>query len=114
MIQAEQRIVIEACPREARAVYRGEIIAQSDRALMLREVGYPPRVYFPRADVRMSLSKRTEHMTHCPHKGDATYWTFSVGGDTLRNVAWGYIEPVPSMTVIAGHMSFDDPVEVEA
>lgn len=113
MSEAQQRIVIEACSGHARAVYRGEVLAESDRALVLRETGYPPRIYFPRSDVRMSLSKPSAHKTHCPFKGDAAYWAFSAGGETLENVAWGYPEPVPAVTPIAGHISFAEPVEVE-
>lgn len=113
MTQVKSRIVIEAHPSSARALYRGEVIAESNRALLMRENGYPPRIYFPRSDVKMSLSEQTEHKTHCPFKGDAAYWTFNVAGENLQNVAWGYPDPMPDVSLVAGHISFADPVEIE-
>lgn len=114
MSAPKRRIQIEACPSRAQARYHGKTIAESDRALVLREDGYPPRVYFPRSDVQMSLSEESELKTHCPHKGDAAYWSFKIDGETLANVAWGYPDPMPGVTIIAGHISFADPVEVTA
>ena len=114
MSEAEREIVIEACPNKARAQFGGQIIAESDRALVLHEDGYPPRVYFPKSDVRMAFSQESDHSTHCRHKGDAAYWTFSVGDKILENVAWGYPDPMPSVILIAGHISFAEPVKIEA
>ena len=113
MSASERRILIEACPSRALARFQGKTIAESDRALLLREDGYPPRIYFPRSEVKMSLSEESEHKTHCPFKGDAAYWSFNVDGDTLENVAWGYPDPMPSVRLIAGHISFAEPIEVK-
>ncbi|KAK8011354.1 hypothetical protein PG990_010319 [Apiospora arundinis] len=32
------------------------------------------------------------NVTHCPWKGDASYYTITVGGDELKNAAWYYPE----------------------
>ena len=114
MSDVKERITIEACESRARASFRGQTLAESKRALILHEQGYAPRVYFPKADARMSLARVSAHKTHCPFKGDAAYWSFSIGGDTLENVAWGYPEPLPKIRDIAEYISFADPVEVES
>ncbi len=109
-----ERITIEALGAHARASFKGETLAESDSALVLLENGYPPRIYFPRADVRMNLLSRADTKTHCPFKGDAAYWTLAAGGETLENAAWAYLDPLPEITIIAGHLSFVDAVEVAA
>jgi len=108
-----ERITIEAAGTRARAKFKGETLAESENALVLLENGYPPRIYFPRTDVRMDLLSRTDTKTHCPFKGDAAYWTLTAGGETLENAAWAYLDPLAEITVISGYLSFVDAVEVE-
>jgi len=110
---ADERISIEPCGKRVQATFKGEVIADSERALVMRETGYPPRIYFPRADVRMDLLRPTAHKTHCPFKGDAAYWTLSVGGATLENAAWAYPETLPGVAAIAGHLSFAEAVQTD-
>ena len=50
----------------------GEKLAESDRAVLLNETGYPTRYYFPREDVRTELLRPTSHQTTCPFKGEAS------------------------------------------
>ena len=63
-------------------------MADSTRALLLREANYPLVHYFPQEDVRMELLNRTDHETHCPYKGDAGYWTLEAGGRAADNAVW--------------------------
>ena len=64
--KVSERITIEAPGTHARASFKGETLAESDCALVMHEQGYPPRIYFPQADVRMNLLTRTGTKTHCP------------------------------------------------
>jgi uncharacterized protein (DUF427 family) len=48
----------------------GRIVADTRKALTLRELSYPPVQYIPRKDVDMTLLARTDHATYCPYKGD--------------------------------------------
>ena len=73
---------------------------------MLKEASYPPVIYFPRVDVTTDLLSRTERSTHCPYKGDATYFTLSVDGQIAPNVIWSYETPFPAMEAITGHLAF--------
>ena len=109
----EHRVDIERCRGRVSATYAGETIADSARALMVRETGHPPAVYFPVADVAMRRLRATDRRTRCPWKGEASYWTVAVGGGEAGNAAWGYPDPVPAAAGLKGHIAFyADRIEV--
>ena len=89
-----------------KVVFNGVVVAESRRALVLHEGSYPPVHYIPSADVRMEHLSRTAHHSHCPHKGDAFYWTLTVGGLSVENAVWSYQEPIEAVAAIKGHMAF--------
>jgi uncharacterized protein (DUF427 family) len=96
----------EPSPRHVRAVFNNVAVADSERVLLLFEQGHLPIYYFPPEDVRMDLMEPTQKRTHCPYKGDASYWTVRVGDRTSENAAWAYLEPLPDRTDIKGHVAF--------
>ena len=55
----------------------------------------------PLEDFDRSLLTPTDHTTHCPFKGDATYWSI---GDH-ENVLWGYEEPIESASWLRGYVA---------
>lgn len=67
---------------------------------------YPPVQYIPRADADMSLLKPTAHASHCPYKGDASYFSIAANRRTADNAVWCYEQPFPAMAEIAGHLAF--------
>jgi uncharacterized protein (DUF427 family) len=84
-------------------VRRGDtIIADTRRALTLREADYPPVHYIPRADADMTLLEPTAHQTYCPYKGEASY----LSADGLPNAIWSYEHPYEAVAEIAGHLAF--------
>ena len=99
-------IEIEDGDREVVVRLGEHVVARSARPKLLHEGRLPVRVYIPADDVVAGLA-RTEKHTHCPFKGDATYWTVAVNGDSLENAAWSYEDPIPQAAAIAGHLSFD-------
>lgn len=84
----------------------GKVVADSSRALSLREASYPPVLYIPMADVDQSLIVRTEHSTHCPYKGDASYYSIPSGGDRAKNAIWVYENPHQAVAKIKDHVAF--------
>jgi uncharacterized protein (DUF427 family) len=106
-------IAIERNPHRVRVVLGGVIVAETTRALTLREASLAPVQYIPRQDAAMDLLERTEHASHCPYKGDATYFTAMAGGVVARNAAWSYEQPFPAVKQIAGHLAFH-PGKVDA
>ena len=89
-----------------RVIFAGEIIAASDRALIMYEGKYDPVYYVPSDDVRRDKLRRAEHSTHCPFKGDASYWSIEVGGIKAENAVWSYETPFDEVAEIAGAMAF--------
>lgn len=86
----------------------GEGLAATDRALRLDETGLPPRYYIPKDDIRMDRLRPTSFHTTCPFKGEASYWSVDVGGQTFDGIAWVYETPIDAAAAIAGHLSFYD------
>jgi uncharacterized protein (DUF427 family) len=107
-------ITIAANPKRVRVLYEGHLIADSPRALVLREASYRPAHYIPREDVAMDFLNRTIHSTHCPYKGDASYFSIVRDGHIAENAVWSYEDPYPAMTAIKDHLAFyPNQVEIE-
>jgi uncharacterized protein (DUF427 family) len=103
---AGHHIVIDPEPARVRVMLGGAVIADSTRAMILREGRLPPVHYIPRDDVDAVAISRTDHHSHCPFKGDASYFTLTGGGVTVENGAWSYEQPYPAADAIRGHLAF--------
>jgi uncharacterized protein (DUF427 family) len=99
-------ITVEPNPSRVVVKLDGKTIADTRDALTLREADYPPVQYIPRKDVDMSLLERTDHSTHCPYKGDASYYSIPLGGERSKNAVWTYETPHPAMRAIKDHVAF--------
>jgi uncharacterized protein (DUF427 family) len=107
-------ITITANPRRVRVTAGDTVIADTTHALTLKEASYPAVQYVPRADAKMELLKRTDRVTHCPYKGDASYYSIAADGKTVENAIWTYETPFPAMTDISGYLAFyPDKVRIE-
>lgn len=96
-------IVIRPVGRRVRVTVGGEVLADSREALEMKEGGYAPVYYIPREDVRMERLASTAHSTHCPFKGDASYFSIVNGPE---NAVWSYEQPFDEMLEIRGLLSF--------
>jgi uncharacterized protein (DUF427 family) len=99
-------ITIAPNPKRVRIVFNGRVVADSARALTLREATLAPVQYIPREDVDMSAFARTAHATHCPYKGDAAYYRLEVDGRTSENAVWTYEAPFAAVAEIKDHLAF--------
>ena len=99
-------IRFEPSKKRVRIEFNGARIADSSRALVLHETRLPPAYYFPGEDVRMDFLARTEHRTHCPFKGNASYWSVKVGDRVAENAVWAYEEPYREAEPVRGYLSF--------
>jgi uncharacterized protein (DUF427 family) len=89
-----------------RVRFGGKVVADTAQALTLREANYPAVYYIPRADADMSLLEASSHTTHCPYKGDASYFTIAADGRRAENAVWSYQRPYPAMAEIKDHLAF--------
>ena len=92
--------------RHVRVVLNGETIAETERPVMLLETGLPHRFYIPETDVRREALRPSELVTRCPYKGEARYYTVSVGGELFDDLAWYYRYPTPEAAKVANHVCF--------
>lgn len=107
-------ISITPNPRRVRVTAGDVVIAETSKALTLKEAKYPAVQYVPRADANMALLERTSRVTHCPYKGDASYYSVKAGATTLDNAIWTYETPFPAMAEISGYLAFyPDKVKIE-
>jgi uncharacterized protein (DUF427 family) len=83
------------------------VIAETDRALEMREAEIPVVYYIPIEDVDPALLRRSNHHTYCPFKGDASYYDIIDGNATdLTAAVWYYAEPFDAVAGIRGHVAF--------
>jgi uncharacterized protein (DUF427 family) len=82
------------------------VIAETDRALEMREASYPPVLYIPIDDVDQHQLRRSEHHTWCPYKGEASYYDIVDGDGDLTAAVWYYDDPFPAVAEIKGHVAF--------
>ncbi|HXL91129.1 MAG TPA: DUF427 domain-containing protein [Streptosporangiaceae bacterium] len=94
-------------PTGVRVVARvgAQVIADTTRALTLREANYPPVQYIPLEDVDQTLLTASASQTYCPYKGDASYYSLT-GGTGQPDAVWSYREPYDAVAGIAGHVAF--------
>jgi uncharacterized protein (DUF427 family) len=84
----------------------GRVIAETTRALTLREAAYPPVQYIPLEDVADGVLRPTDTRTYCPYKGDASYYALTGDGGEIADAVWTYEKPYDAVGVIAGHVAF--------
>jgi len=99
------RLLLHPFPRRVRARFAGEVVLDSTRGALLHESNILPRLYVPFEDVRADLLERTDHSTHCPFKGDASYWSVRVGDRVAENAVWTYEEPIEEASWLRGLVS---------
>jgi uncharacterized protein (DUF427 family) len=99
----QHHIQTQAAKERVRVMFRGEAIADTRDALAMKEGSYPVVYYIPRKDVKMDRLVRTSHSTHCPFKGDASYFSLKDGPE---NAVWSYERPFDEMMAITQYLAF--------
>ena len=94
-------------PKRLRASLDGRVVADTVRAPTLFEASYPGVRYVPRADVDMTVLRRSTHKTRCPFKGEASYYSIVTADGVAENAIWTYENPLPAAAKIADYLAFD-------
>jgi uncharacterized protein (DUF427 family) len=100
---SRSHIATRPAGKRLRVTAGGVVIADSRDAIELNEGGYPAVYYFPRQDVKMERLARSSHKSHCPFKGEASYYSIAGGA---ANAAWSYEQPYDEMLDIQGLLAF--------
>jgi uncharacterized protein (DUF427 family) len=85
----------------ATATVNGTVIAETDNYEIVEN-----NVYFPKDSIKNEYFKETETHTHCPWKGDASYYTITVDGKELADAAWFYPQPFDKAKHIKDSVAF--------
>lgn len=91
-----------------KAIYAGKVIAESSDTIYLEG-----NHYFPPDSVSKEFLESSDHHTHCPWKGEASYYTVTVNGDSSQNAAWYYPEPFEAASQIKDHVAFWKGVQIQ-
>ena len=95
------RIDVRQSSRHVRVEKHGQLLAESNRPVLLFENGLPIRYYLPREDIVAAIEESDRHSI-CPYKGVASY--FTVGGN--KDIAWYYPDPLPGVGAIKDLVAF--------
>lgn len=96
------KLLFEPDGRRLRAFVGETCVLDTTRMHLLHETGILPVPYVPLADIDGELLERTETTTHCPFKGDASYWSLRVGDELREDAVWAYEEPLESAPWLRG------------
>ena len=96
------KILFAPDPRRLRAFVGETLVLDTTGMHLLHETGILPVPYVPLADIDADLVERTDTTTHCPFKGDASYWSLRVGDDVREDAVWAYEEPVEQASWLRG------------
>jgi uncharacterized protein (DUF427 family) len=106
-------LTVEPTPARVTVTFAGRVIAETERALTLREARNPPVQYIPLEDVAHDVLEPTDKTSYCPYKGDATYYRLRVGDVVTPPAAWAYVAPPEPVAAIKGHVALS-PEQVDS
>jgi uncharacterized protein (DUF427 family) len=90
-----------------KAIWNGEVIAESDDTLVVEN-----NHYFPANSIKKDFFKETDTHTVCPWKGTASYYTIDVDGKENKDAAWYYPETKDLAKNLKDYVAFWKGVEV--
>lgn len=92
----------------ARAVWNGQVIAESDDTVVVEG-----NHYFSPEDIKSEFFVESASHSVCGWKGTASYYDVVVDGETLPGAAWYYPDPSRAARKIKGRIAFWRGVKVE-
>ena len=90
-----------------KAIWNNTVIAQSDDTVVVEN-----NHYFLPDSIHREFFKESNTHTHCPWKGQASYYTVKVGGEQNADAAWYYPETSHAAKPIEGYVAFWRGVQV--
>ena len=99
------KLLMHPYPRRIRAEFAGRTVLDTRHGVLVHETALPPRLYVPESDLDQAAFVPSEHSTHCPFKGDASYRTLRVGEREVPNALWAYPSPTDEAHWLKGYAS---------
>jgi uncharacterized protein (DUF427 family) len=90
-----------------KAMWNGAVLAESPNTEVVEG-----NHYFPPETLKREHFKESALHTVCGWKGTASYFDVVVAGQTNKDAAWYYAEPLPAAKNITGYVAFWKGVQV--
>jgi uncharacterized protein (DUF427 family) len=87
-------------------VFGGVTIADTTAGFRVVETSHPPNYYLPLANVRSEALIPEDGSSWCEWKGEAQYYSVRVNDRVARRAVWGYANPDPAYSLLAGTVAF--------
>ena len=84
-----------------KAIWNNTVIAESDQTKVVEG-----NHYFPPEAIRQEYFKESATHTHCPWKGQASYYSIDVDGKENPDAAWYYPDTSELAKAIKGYVAF--------
>lgn len=97
---------LENSDKKLEVIFNGETIAKTRNAKRVLETSHPPVYYIPPGDVKMKYLERVPGTSYCEWKGEAHYYSITVGDCTVKKAAWSYASPNSRFEAIKDHIAF--------
>jgi uncharacterized protein (DUF427 family) len=97
---------LEDSSKHIQVVFNGTVIADTHRAKRVLETSHPPVYYIPPVDINMEYLSSTSRTSWCEWKGQAAYYTVTVGDKQAHNVAWYYPKPTAGFKLLSHYIAF--------
>lgn len=97
---------LEPTSKHLQVIFNRVIIAETRRAQRVLETSHPPVYYIPPDDIQMQFLTLTPQHSWCEWKGQAGYYTVTVGDKQTPQAAWFYPNPTPAYTALKNHVAF--------
>ena len=93
-------------PKSIQIVFNGQVIAESNQTKRVLETSHPPVYYIPPGDIAMDCLTKAPGTSFCEWKGQAHYYSLTVGDQVAERVAWYYPTPTERFQPIAHYVAF--------
>ncbi|KAI5896702.1 DUF427-domain-containing protein [Schizophyllum commune H4-8] len=84
-----------------KATLNGIVLAESGNTTVVEG-----NHYFPPGSIKKDLFKPSSTTTHCPWKGNASYYNVEVDGNTIKDAAWYYPNASEKAKNIENYVAF--------
>jgi uncharacterized protein (DUF427 family) len=84
-----------------KATWHNATLAESDDTIVVEG-----NHYFPPDSIHNEYFRPSDLHTHCPWKGEASYYNVVVDGATNEDAAWYYPDPKEAAVNIKGRIAF--------
>ena len=101
------KITVSGIDKHIKVASEGEVIAETDDALMISEQGHDDTVYVPVRDAKLKFYKESPKKYTCPYKGTADYYSLAINGNEKKDVVWRYLRPSLDFIAIKDYLAFD-------